>query len=442
MKYLFFVLTVFATPYVDAQIIVTVAGTGVAGYNGNGIPATNAKLDNPIGVAIDDVGDLYICDLNNARIRKVSPAWGGTITTVAGNGLFGYSGDGGPATAARLESVYQMAIDSSRNLYLADAGNNCIRKVSADGIISTIAGTGVAGFSGDGTPATTAQLNSPLAVAVDDSGNVFIGDAHNYRLRKINSAGVITTIAGTGTSGFSGDGGSAALAQISKVFSMVCDKHGNLYFMDSSRIRKISADGIITTVAGTGVRGYNGEGMLAMSADIAPNALAIDSVGNIYIADNTDRIRKINTEGVVNTVAGNGLTGDSGDWGAPLTAELYWPEGIAVNRKGEVFFSNQGSHKVRMISNLVTGTKSLAPGTPMLMIYPNPSTSEQYSIILKAKTNKEIELVVYDATGVEIAHSVGRTNKKIVLSSPGKPGVYTIKCMSGNEVTTGRLVVK
>ena len=225
-------------------------------------------------MAVDASGNLYIADTGNNRIRKVSAT--GIITTVAGNGSAGYSGDGGPATSAQLDGPEGVAVDGSGNLYIADTCNNRIRKVSATGIITTVAGNGSAGYSGDGGPATSAQLSLPAGVAVDGSGNLYIADSGNNRIRKVSATGIITTVAGNGSPGYSGDGGPATSAQLNQPAGVAVDASGNLYIADSSnnRIRKVSATGIITTVAGNGFDGYSGDGGPATSAatQLAPRA--------------------------------------------------------------------------------------------------------------------------------------------------------------------------
>ena len=275
--------------------ISTVAGTGTAGFSGDSSAATAALLNTPADVAPDGAGNLYITDRGNERIRKVDSA--GVISTVAGSGTAGFSGDGGAATAAQLNEPYGVAVDSSGNLYIAEWNNNRIRKVNSAGVISTVAGTGTAGFSGDGGAATAAQLSNPQDVALDAAGNLYIADVNNNRIRKVNSAGVISTVAGTGTAGFSGDGGAATSAQLHWPRGVALDGAGNLYIADNNnhRIRKVDSSGSISTVAGTGTAGYSGDGGAATSAQLSnPRGVALDGAGNLYIADTSNnRIRKV-----------------------------------------------------------------------------------------------------------------------------------------------------
>jgi sugar lactone lactonase YvrE len=291
-----------------AGTISTVAGNGKKGFSGDGDAATVAALNLPEGVAVDAAGNLYIADSNNERIRKVSAATG-VISTVAGNGAIGFSGDGGPATAATFYDPSGVTVDSSGNLYIADIGNNRIRKVAAGtGIISTVAGIGTQAFAGDGGAATAAALDSPAAVAIDGSGNLYVADLQNSRIRKIAAgSGIISTVAGNGTSGFSGDGGAATAAAIEFHFTffsgtgseVAVDASGNLYMVDSysARIRKVAAgSGIISTVAGSGNSGFSGDGGPATAAALNPMGVTVDASGNLFIADSgTNRIRKVPT---------------------------------------------------------------------------------------------------------------------------------------------------
>ncbi|HEX8517110.1 MAG TPA: hypothetical protein VF868_13015 [Bacteroidia bacterium] len=284
-----------------AQIIYTIAGTGTAGYNGDNISASGAKLSSPTAVAVDTAGNIYIADQVNFRIRRITPT--GVITTIAGTGVSGFSGDGGLATLAKISGAYDLWVDRYGNVYFTDTGNNMIRKISTSGIITRIAGLpGPAGFSGDGGLATSAKLNFPIGIAVDTAGNVYIGDANNNRVRKIDVSGIITTYAGTGVAGAAGDGGFATSAQLSNNGKMDFDKSGNLYISDngSRKVRKIDLAGIISTVAGNGSGGSTGDGGLATSASFSyPFAISVDTTGNLFISDYTNkRVRKVNTSGI------------------------------------------------------------------------------------------------------------------------------------------------
>ncbi|WP_130796896.1 RICIN domain-containing protein [Streptomyces otsuchiensis] len=275
--------------------ISTVAGTGAAGFKGDNGPALSAQLNCPREVAVDSEGALYLADADNHRVRKV--ASDGTITTVAGTGTAGFSGDGGPATAARLSRPFGVAVDHTGVLYVAEYNNNRVRKIAADGTITTVAGTGAAGFRGDGGPAVSAQLNRPYGVAVDNEGGLYVVDAENHRVRKVAADGTISTVAGTGAAGFGGDGGPAVSAQLNTPLAAVVDSTGVLYVSDyrNHRVRKISPDGKVSTVAGTGAAGFGGDGGPAASAQLNhPLGLGVDCVDTLYITDYVNnRVRKI-----------------------------------------------------------------------------------------------------------------------------------------------------
>ena len=337
----------------------------------------------PEDVAVDSAGNLYIADTENYRIREVS---NGVITTVAGNGLLtSFSGDGGAATSAQMYSPQGVAVDSSGNVYIADTNNNRVRMVS-NGVITTVAGTGTQGFSGDGGPATSAELYGPIGVAVDTAGNLYIVD--NGRIRKV-SGGVITTVAGRGTSGL-GDNGPATSAQLGPE-AVAVDSAGNLYIADLGygRIREVS-NGVITTVAGGGTSGLGDNGP-ATSAHLGPEGVAVDSAGNLYIADTQNgEIRKV-SNGVITTVAGvapkfgeictpfgsqnlcwfgNATAGFSGDTGPATSAELNLPQGVAVDSLGNLYIADTQNNRIRRVSNgviaTVAGGGSLGDNVPAI----------------------------------------------------------------------------
>jgi uncharacterized protein (TIGR03437 family) len=331
--------------------ISTVAGNGTPGFTGDGSTAISAELNSPTGVAVDSAGNLYIADSLNCRIRKV--ASGGSISTFAGNGTLSYSGDGSAASQAQLNSPQGVAADAAGNLYLADTLNNVVRKVSPNGTISNFAGNGGAGSSGDGSAATSAQLHGPQGLAVDASGNLFIADTMNAKVRKVSANGVITTVAGSGTPGYGGDGGAAASAQLNLPMGVAVDSSGNLYIADfgNSRVRKVSASGaIISTVAGNGTAGYSGDGGPAVKAQLTgPQGVAVDAAGNLYIADTENNlIREVTLDGLIATAAGNGIAGYSGDGGQATNAQVGNPVGVAVDAAGNIYIVD-ASTRVRQV---------------------------------------------------------------------------------------------
>ena len=342
--------------------ISTIAGTGTQGFSGDGGPAAAAQLSFPYGTAVDGAGNLYIADKENQRIRKVDAA--GNISTFAGSGT---TGDGGAASAAQLRQARGIAADDTGNLYIA--GRHRIRRVdAASGVISTIAGTGAAGFGGDGGPAAAAQLNFPHQLSVDGAGNVYIADRDNQRIRKVDAAtGDISTIAGTGAGGFGGDGGPAAAAQLNAPSDATLDAAGNVYIADriNQRIRKVdAASGVISTIAGTGAGGFGGDGGPAAAAQFNfPNSAALDAAGNVYIADRENhRIRRVDAaSGEISTVAGTGEAGFSGDGGPAAAAQLRLPRDTAVDAAGNLYIADTNNRRIRKV-DAATGNISTIAG--------------------------------------------------------------------------------
>ncbi len=328
--------------------VISVAGMGNPGFSGDGGAATAGQLFSPVGVKVDAAFNVYIADKDNGRVRKRDAA--GNITTIAGTGSISSSGDGGPATSAGLSLMHGIAVDRAGNVYVSE-GSGKIRIIDTAGIIRTFAGIGSGGYTGDGGAATAARINTPMSVAADKNGNIYIADFGNYRVRKVDTAGIITTIAGNGTMGYSGDGYAATAAQIYPT-EIDVDTFGNIYLCEGNRIRMINTSGIINTVAGTGVNGFSGDGASAVGAKInAATGVAVDAAGNIFIADyENNRIRKVNTSGIISTIAGSAAFGWNGDGGMASAATFYHPQGIATDRYGNVYSSELFDHVVRKIT--------------------------------------------------------------------------------------------
>jgi uncharacterized protein (TIGR03437 family) len=340
-----------AWPQAPQFTITTVAGNGSAGDSGDGGSATSAELNGPRGVTEDLFGNLYIAEYYGQRVRKVTPS--GTIMTLAGNGTAGYSGDGGPATSAELNGPYRVTVDLAGNVYIPDSSNSRIRKVSPDGTISTIVGNGVEGYSGDGGPAISASLNYPEAVAFDSAGNYHIADEGANVVRKVDPSGTITTAAGTGVSGYTGDGGPAASARLDGPVGVQVDSSGALYISDQGNnvIRQVT-NGTITTIAGTGAFGFAGDGGPAINAEFGyPASIGLDAAGNLYIPDvNNNRIRMLLTDGTIWTVAGDGVEGYGGDGGPAVDAAINVPRSVSVAPNGDVYIGDFGNNRVRMLT--------------------------------------------------------------------------------------------
>ncbi len=414
--------------------ITTVAGNDTVGFSGDDQGGTSAQLSYPKGVAVDGSGNLFVADSGNRRIRKVSTS--GIITTVAGNGAIGYSGDGAAAASAQLSGPAGIAVDGPGNIFIADAGNNRIRKVARSEIITTVAGTGADAFSGDGGTAASAQLGFPNGVAVDGSGNLFIADFDNNRIRKVSTSGIITTAAGNGLYGFLGDGLTATSAQLGNPEGVAVDGSGNLFIADTgnSRIRKVSTSGIITTAAGNGLYGFSGDGGTAASAQLAfPSGVAVDGSGNLFIADKRNhRIRKISTSGIITTVAGNGAIGYFGDGGTATSAQLNYPTGVAVDGSGNLFIADTSNHRIRKVSTsgiitTVAGNGALGfsgdggIATSAQMSYPSVVAVDGSGNMYVADSgNNAVRLLTPTNKSVLISAVVDAASESAVPVSPGK----------------------
>jgi uncharacterized protein (TIGR03437 family) len=350
----------------------TVAGNqGLGGgYSGDGAAAVNAQLGGPVGLFVDKSGNLFIADQNNLVIREVTTD--GNIKTIAGNHLTGYTGDGGAATSAELNRPLGVTLDSSGNVYLTDSGNQVIRKFTVGGNISTVAGsynianqtsgTPLGGYQPDNGVAANAWLNNPFGVAVDASGNVYFADTGNNIIRKVNGTS-ISTIAGQAGQSGSNDTGNALQAHLNQPRGIAVDASGTLYIADTNnnKVLKLSG-GALTTVAGTGTGGFSGDNGPANLAQLfAPRAVAVDSAGNVYIADYTNqRIRMVSSNGIITTIAGNGKSSYGGDGGPGTSAALSQPSGLAVDSKFNVYVADTNNNVIRILTPASTG----AGGTP------------------------------------------------------------------------------
>jgi trimeric autotransporter adhesin len=334
--------------------LTVLAGNGTFGYSGDGGPATSAALNRPQGVALDGSGNIFIADTDNSVIREVV-ATTGIIQTVAGSGTAAYGGDGGPATSAALNSPSGLFVDSSGNIFIADTDNSVIREVlAASGNIQTVAGNGTAGYSGDAGPATSAELDEPEGVFVDASGNIFIADTFNSVVREV-TAGNISTVVGAyyaySTCIYSGDGGPATSAQLCLPGGVFVDGSGDIFVADTNNsvIREVVA-GTITTVAGNGTAGYAGDGLAATSAELNyPDGTFVDSSANIFIADTENFVIREVTAGIIQTVFGNNTLAYSGDGGLAVNAELNAPGRTFVDASGDIYISDTYNSVIREV---------------------------------------------------------------------------------------------
>jgi sugar lactone lactonase YvrE len=337
--------------------IETVVGNGIPGAFGAGLRGPEVSLSRPHGIGTDDEGNLYIADHGNHRILLVGTK--GMVSTICGLGRPGYSGDGGPATKAALKGPADVRRDAQGNIYIADHDNHRVRKIDTAGIIHTLAGTGEAGFSGDGGPAVSARLDHPVAVTADAQGYVYIADKYNHRVRRADKDGRIATVAGTGVPGYSGDGVPAQYADLIFPRAVALDRQGNLYVADEDghRLRKIDANGIITTAAGTGRAEFSGDGGRALSAGLrCPRAVVADDAGNIYLADSMNHcIRRIAADGTISTIAGIGaVPGFLGDGGRADRALLNQPSALTLHGN-YLYIADTENHRVRRVTlNLPT----------------------------------------------------------------------------------------
>ena len=439
-------LTLLLPVFCQGQVITTIAGNGVGINTGDGGMASAASVYLPSGGVFDKYGN-YFFDVNQShKIRKISPS--GTISTFAGTGTLGFSGDGGPATAAQLNTPFDVTVDTNGNLYIAETYSARIRKVDfITGIITTIAGNGVSIDNGDGGPATAAAITSGY-LCFDRHGSLYISEALSYRIRKINSSGIISTFAGIGTPGFSGMGGPATAAQL-RPAGICVDAAGNVYVADNLNflIYKINTSGIISVVAGVaGYHNYNGDEIPATSAYIHPFYIALDKCGNLYVDDGqNNRIRKIDNSGIIHTVAGNGFGapssgGFSGDGGPATAAELFWPIGIALDSSGNMLVADTYNARIRKVNLSVCTPESIGRISTVYStsIYPNPATTQ----ITVTAPNKIKEVSVWNMVGQRVLTQQCNTLKTELNISQLPAAVYFVVVCDDDGGRTERKFVK
>ncbi len=409
-------------------IITTVAGTGTAGYNGDARLAITAEINQDGGVTVDATGNIYIADSQNNRIRKVSTT--GNITTIAGRGTAGYSGNGGQATAAELAYPVGVRVDTLGNVYFSDAGNALIRKISVAGVITNIAGIpGVGGYSGNGAIATAAELNYPVGICVDKNLDIYVADQNNNVIRKITAGtNIITTYAGNHVAGFAGNGGQATAARLNNPIGVAIDRLGNLYIADynNSEVRKVTAAGVISDFAGTNVANFNGYSGLADTTRIAnPTGVSTDAAGNVYIADAGNALIRevIASTGQMYVIAGTLFDGYSGDGGAALSAEINYPFDVFTDKTNNVYIADLSNNRVRKI------TAGCAIDTTTAAVYNYPSCNGSNDGVVIAFSNSPFQPLSYSWT------PSGNTNQEVTGLTAGIYAV-TIKDAVGCSVTS------
>ncbi len=472
MEHLFKKLAVisflFLATVANAQYITTIAGVGYStGYSGDGGPATVALMYSPSDIAFDTVGNLYITDFINNVIRKLDT--NGIIYTIAGTGMGagsagagGYSGDGGPATAANLNGPFALAIDAAGNIIFADGYNHVVRKVSTSGIITTIAGRISAGYSGDGGPATDAELNNPVGIAIDAAGNIYIADDHNNVIRKVNPSGIISTVVGNGTAGFSGDGGPATAAAMDLPIGIAFDTAENLYIADvhNNKIRRVDKiTGIITTVAGADSAGYSGDGGPATAARIdSAERINFDDSNHLYISDFFNNVvRKVNASTqVITTVAGNGYGAGSnglvhdycGDDSLATNACLYLPYGVIFDTYHRMYICDRGNDVIRRVGPLPappidhSAVRSISGKQGTLSIHPNPAKNNSITLMVTTSTSEQIEITVVNMLGQTVLNTLIPPNVQHNLTLNVPAGLYQLSATTSNYKLYERLIIE
>jgi len=426
---------------IKAQVINTFEGGGTS-YS-NGVPAAISGVSPSRVLAADASGNIYfsanvIPSLEGFGICKINTS--GILTEIAGGGTL--TAEGSLATGYDVGVCNGLAVDAAGNIYFSEQNTHKVKKISTSGIVTTYVGTGAMGFAGDGGLAAAAKLNNPTGICIDAMGNLYIADSNNHRIRKVSTNGIITTVAGNGTGGVTGEGGPAILASMSVPESVITDSSGNIYFCDAGyRVCKIAPSGILTRIAGTGLIGFSGDGGPALSAQITPKAVAVDGYNNIYIADFMyNVVRKVNSMGIITTIAGqDGLSGFSGDGGHPLSALLSFPYGLLVTANCNLYITDQGNQRIRVItgSSCYVGIEEYKL-VSHVSVSPNPSNGQfNFDGLVGDNT-----IQVTDITGRALLTEKNFTENHTIKLNAAQ-GIYFYKITDKqNRVQQGKLIIQ
>ena len=421
--------------------ITTLVGNGVTQYIGDGYPATNLSLAMPKGICVASDGSVYSTDFLNQRIRRTNIA--DSVFTCAGTGVAGYSGNGAAATVATMHNPHGIALDAAGNIFFVDQYNDVVRKIDkVTGNISVVCGTGGPGYTGDNMPALEANMEQPAGLCFDRAGNMYIADYGNARVRKVNSVtGIITTIAGTGVAGFSGDNDLATSAKIAYPVSVCTDSSDNLYIADygNNRIRKVDASsGIITTFAGTGVIGYGGDAGLATAAKLTqPTSVFMSTKGNLYIADyGNNVVRMVNPAGNIYTIAGSGGYGYTGDHGPAINATFISPSAVCTDTAENIYIADEGNSAIRVVQKAADAINDLYAKSKV-SVYPNPSTGIFYLNISGAANSS---LVVFNLVGQVVYKAEANDGVNVIDISLAANGIYYLSVQTGADKRTIKIL--
>ena len=426
-----------------AHVINTIAGNNTNCLAGDGGLATAAQTFSAMSVAVDNHGNMFVSDATNSVIRKINTA--GIISTYAGTGASGFSGDNGPATSAKLSEPRGLVTDPSGNLFVADYTNHCIRKISPSGIITTVAGTGISGGSGNGTPATASMLSYPVNLNLDGNGNLYICDWGNNMLEMVDTFGNIHHLAGCYSHMFSGDGGPATAACINLPYSVCVDNAGNIYFGDvnNARIRVIDPTGTINTFAGTGVAGFSGDGGPATAARINfPSDMEVGPDGSIYFTDALNNVvRKIAPDHTISTIVGDTLAGFSGDGGPASAALLSRPMGLSFDPWGNYYIADWLNNRVRKVGNNLHSYVQEVADDKKLVIYPNPGNG-QFTFYFPTPQNEQLLISIMDISGREVFRTRMSTNQKTPIFTEQPAGMYIVTATTAAGRHYQKLVIE